>query len=365
MFTQLINKVKPSFISECIADAGIDEDAIEIRYWLRSKVGIANTYVTYRVVTFRFYLWMNYKGIKLKTVTNRNIIDYLEFINNPPESWCGSCHHFTHSQWRPFRQKLSPHSIQFNMQLLRQMFTDLAESGYITKSPFPSNLKYSYITKNLPVEKYLTIAEYKEIRNYISSLPETTSKKINFKIRINWLIDLLIYTGARRSEVVNAKMSDIILKNNRLWLKVIGKGNKYGEIPILKKLEDSLNQYRKFHNLPKIRSRQNTELDIPLLIKGKTNGQYTGITSETIRSSIKDICTGLAKITKNKVLADKFSKVSPHWFRHTSATLQVNAGIDLRIVQKNLRHTSIETTMIYQHVQQDNQHDETSNKFKI
>lgn len=365
MFTQLINKNKSSFIVDHISNIEADEDAIELRYWLRSKIGVFNTYVTYRVVVFRFYLWMSSKGIKLKTANRRDIIDYLEFIKNPPESWCGSRHHFTHPEWRPFRHKLSTRSIQFNMQLIRQMFIDLVESEYITKSPFPSNLKYSYTTKDLPMERYLTIDEYKEIHNYINLLPENTQVELDFKVRINWIIIILIYTGTRRSEIAKAKMSDIIVKNDRLWLKVIGKGNKYGEIPILPELEDSLNQYRKFYNLPKISSRQKSESHIPLIIKSKLNNDYYGMSSASILYNIKKMCKGLAKITPNKELANKLMKVSPHWFRHTSATLQVNAGIDLRIVQKNLRHTSIETTMIYQHVQQDHQHDETSTKFKI
>jgi integrase/recombinase XerC len=45
--------------------------------------------------------------------------------------------------------------------------------------------------------------------------------------------------------------------------------------------------------------------------------------------------------------------VSAHWLRHTSATHQVDAGIDLRIVKENLRHSNLETTMLYQHTEAD------------
>lgn len=38
-------------------------------------------------------------------------------------------------------------------------------------------------------------------------------------------------------------------------------------------------------------------------------------------------------------------RASTHWLRHTSATHQADAGNDIRFIQKNLRHASIETTI--------------------
>lgn len=248
------------------------------------------------------------------------------------------------------------------MQILRQLCSDLAQTGYIFKSPFPK-ITYSD-TKELSIEKYLTLAEFNCMLNFITSLPKDSSSNRDFKIRIKWIIMLLIYTGARRSEVANAKMSDLIYKNNRLWFKVIGKGNKYGEIPILPELINHLNEYRESFGLPNINNRTALETDIPLVIRLVKN-KYQAITAATIWNNIKKLCSMFAFEVNNQAFSDKLLHVSTHWFRHSSATFQVNAGVDIRVVQKNLRHSSIETTMQYQHIQQDNQHDETSSKFKI
>lgn len=362
MFSKIIDEVKSSFLTNSnVYRENQCEDVIEVCYWLKLKNN-HNSFNTYRVVVFRFLIWMKYRGIKLKNMTNRDVIDYYQFIQNPPESWCGSRRHFNHPEWRPFRSSLSKSSIKFNMQILRQLCSDLAQTGYIFKSPFPK-ITYSD-TKELSIEKYLTLAEFNCMLNFITSLPKDSSSNRDFKIRIKWIIMLLIYTGARRSEVANAKMSDLIYKNNRLWFKVIGKGNKYGEIPILPELINHLNEYRESFGLPNINNRTALETDIPLVIRLVKN-KYQAITAATIWNNIKKLCSMFAFEVNNQAFSDKLLHVSTHWFRHSSATFQVNAGVDIRVVQKNLRHSSIETTMQYQHIQQDNQHDETSSKFKI
>ena len=364
MLNQIINQIKPSFLANCVSNDS-DQDATEIIYWLRLKISEPNTYTTYRVVVFRFYLWMKFKGCTLKTISSKEIIDYLAFIHNPPLDWCGSRHHFTHSEWRPFREKLSRQSIKFNMQLLRQLFNDLTESEYLKKSPIPLNLKSTSIVTNLPIEKCLTLAEFKDIYSYINQLPEIHPSEINFKVRMEWVLFLLIYTAGRRTEIANAKMGDLVIKNDRLWLRVIGKGNKYGELAIVPNLEEALNKYRAFYGLPTIRSRQDLEMDIPLIIKLKSKDAFLALNGATMYNNIKKVCLGLAEVTENKAFSEKLKKVAPHWFRHTSATLQVDAGIDIRIVQQFMRHKSINTTMMYQHVAKDRQYDEIAAKFII
>jgi len=45
--------------------------------------------------------------------------------------------------------------------------------------------------------------------------------------------------------------------------------------------------------------------------------------------------------------------------RHSAASHQADAGTDIRFIQKNLRHASIETTGIYLHAEDDRWHAHT------
>ncbi|MCY0853528.1 tyrosine-type recombinase/integrase [Cupriavidus sp. D39] len=53
-------------------------------------------------------------------------------------------------------------------------------------------------------------------------------------------------------------------------------------------------------------------------------------------------------------------RASTHWLRHAAASHQADAGTDIRFIQKNLRHASIETTGIYLHAEDDRRHAQTT-----
>ena len=52
-------------------------------------------------------------------------------------------------------------------------------------------------------------------------------------------------------------------------------------------------------------------------------------------------------------------QATPHWLRHTYATDLFNAGVDPRIVQDNLGHESMDTTLIYSHTEDIARHEQT------
>lgn len=342
-----------------------NSDTKEICYWLKEYIHSKNSYISYRTVTFRFFLWIQYHNIRLKSLKRKHVLDYISFMQNPAPEWCGTCRSFESSEWRPFKKGLSPGSIYHNIKILRQMYMYFNNIGYLKKNPFYINIKYHNIVKERFIDRSLSKEECMLILDYAKSLPDYSYSEKERKIRIIWILQLLLYTGGRRSETNLSNMSDFTYINKRLWLRVIGKGNKVGDIPVLKSLEDELNKYRAFYNLTPISKRKEDESHIPIIIKSKNNNEYERLNTAHIYYIIKQLCNNLANTIEDEILAKKLRKVSPHWFRHTSATLQVESGIDLHIVQQNLRHSSINTTMQYVHTSKNQQHDETLLKFNL
>ena len=156
-------------------------------------------------------------------------------------------------------------------------------------------------------------------------------------------------------------MSDIKYSRTGWWLNVIGKGDKPGRVPIPDALFRALLRYRRFLGLSDYPGQH--DVRIALIVRSICN--YSKVSDEFIYRTVKSVCTGLSVELKmsDPVNSAIFSKVTPHWLRHTSATHQVDAGIDLRVVQQNLRHSSISTTMHYQHTSNDHRFEETNIKF--
>lgn len=345
-------------------------DIEAIKTWLAEFIASKNTFISYRQVSERFILWLLKHNLVLSTVTREDIQDYQDFLSSPlpKEFWCGKAVARNNPNWKPFVKGLANSSIKLNLQILTTMYEYLLQSGYLHINPFRLIKRKSarLSTTNAAIERYLSHEEWDYIINYIESMPQKNSlEKANYG-RTKWIFNLLYLSGCRRSEITNAKMSDFIHKHGQWWLKVIGKGNKYGEIPVTNALLSALIEYR--HSLGLTDYPTSLETNIALVNNIQyTNGKLVGITDSMLYKIIKNTCRIIANAVKltNPSAAFTIERTSTHWLRHTSATHQVDAGIDIRVVKENLRHSMLETTMKYQHTESDRRHQETINKFGI
>lgn len=342
----------------------IDPDLRSIIQWLREYNYCKNTFITYRVIILRFYLWLKYNGLTLELANKYHLLSYSEFIKTPDPSWCNiHRQRFNHLGWRPFQKSLSNTSVHSNLVVIKNMFTYLYHANILSHNPFWFKIRNYDITCNSLVKqsRYFTKEEFQLLIDFIEKMPIATIKLEESKVRILWVFKLLFFTACRKMEVINATMENIKFINRRLWLEVIGKGNKIGYIPIIPELAIALNEYRKFYDLPTLDKRTVNESHIPLIILHKKSNHYSPISPSHLWYLVKSTCILFTETIKDQTVIEKIKKVSPHWFRHSSATAQVNSGIDIRVVQQNLRHSSIETTMRYQHIDNDARHQATIN----
>lgn len=173
----------------------------------------------------------------------------------------------------------------------------------------------------------LTYEEIQAILDNIDlSLPQGTRNKA--------IIETLYSCGLRVSELINLKLSNLFLDVD--FIKVIGKGNKERLIPIGSIAIKHINIY-----LKEIRKKQKEK-------KGEEN--YLFLNRRGGRLSRVMIFYIIKEATKNAKI-DK--EVSPHTFRHSFATHLIEGGANLRAIQEMLGHSSITTTEVYTHLNND------------
>jgi len=149
-------------------------------------------------------------------------------------------------------------------------------------------------------------------------------------LRDQAILELLFSSGMRVSELCLLKRTQINAKKNEITVR--GKGKKLRIVFISPNAKKSLKNY--------INLRHDDLL--PLFLNHST-AKKTIADSLTPRS-IQRI------IKKYAVSAGISKKVTPHTLRHSFATDLLQAGADIRSVQRMLGHANIATTQIYTHV---------------
>ena len=148
------------------------------------------------------------------------------------------------------------------------------------------------------------------------------------------ILETLYSCGLRVSELINLQLSNINFNEN--YIKITGKGNKQRLSPISGKALKYLSIYI-------------NEVRVHLDIK-KGNSDFVFLNNRGAKLSRVMIFLIIKKLAE-KIGLNK--KISPHTFRHSFATHLIEGGADLIAVQEMLGHSSITTTEIYTHLDND------------
>lgn len=152
------------------------------------------------------------------------------------------------------------------------------------------------------------------------------------EIRTNAIINLSLNAGLRMNEIIELRISELELDENRFI--VHGKGQKERTCYLNKVAKEALLKYLDMRK--NIVPARKSDADYVFL-----SNKNKKMDDHTIRSFIK--------VSYNKAHIDS-SKYSMHTLRHTCATLLYKAGVDIRTIQELLGHEQLDTTTIYTHI---------------
>lgn len=164
------------------------------------------------------------------------------------------------------------------------------------------------------------ILTHSELDKLLHSLKDQGSR--------NFLLGLMLtMTGLRVSELVDLQWQDFHedITESFVWLVVRnGKGGKTRNVKVPEVLWRLIKKYEN---------------------EVKAQGRYAK-DAHLFPISVRQVDRILAKARKS---CDLGKSATPHWFRHTNATLALLNGASLQQVQESLGHTDISTTQRYLH----------------
>jgi len=129
------------------------------------------------------------------------------------------------------------------------------------------------------------------------------------------VVTILYTCGLRVSELSSLKLDDI----SEGWLRVLGKGSKHRDVPLIGYTKELIDKYREVYTPKRYLFEK----------KGKR------LSENSLRYIV------------NKVFRRVALKVTPHQLRHSYASSLLNGGAPIVDVSELLGHSSMATTQIY------------------
>ena len=260
-----------------------------------------NTEKNYELDLFKYFEYLDKNNLNYLTVKYKDVSNFTLFLA---------------------KQNYKSTTINRIDSSIRSFYNYLELEEKINGNPFKaaSNLK---VPKRLP--NYFKYDEYLTMISVID--------KDDYEYRNRLILEMLFATGLRVSELSNIKIKDIDFSEREI--KIMGKGSKERFVFYNKECAIFLDSY-----LKECRSK---------LLNGK-DSEYLFINHLGDKLTDRGIRLIIDKIVKKSCIK---SKVSPHTFRHTFATMLLNEGCNIKSVQELLGHSSLGTTGIYTHLTND------------
>ncbi|TFF19888.1 integrase [Jiella endophytica] len=220
-----------------------------------------------------------------------------------------------YANWLANARKLAAATVKRRLAFLRALFAYAERRGLIDASPFRKAEICIRLPKRLP--RCLTAAELRALFAARRGGPRALSLAIL----------LMFTTGMRVGELVQLRREDVDL--DRRTLRVRGKGDRERQVYLTN--DDVVRELSAHIALTPGRSP-----GAPLL----AGAGARIISTAWIRRHLRRLAerAGFPR------------RITPHMLRHSAATSLLEAGIDMRFVQRLLGHRSISTTELYTHV---------------
>ncbi len=275
--------------------------------WLGAQNFSEDTLITHRTCIGYFVEWCR----------ERSIEDVVEVTRPVLERDQRSLYHYRKKDGAPltFRTQNS------RLRSLKGWFRWLTRQNYLLHNP-ASELILPRLENRLP--KYILNADEMEA---VLRQPDVATVE---GLRDRAILETFYSTGMRRMEVANLKLYDIDRERGAVMIRM-GKGKKDRYIPMSERAFRWIDRYV-------VEAR-------PALLMASDDGTVFlehGVAFDRLR---------LTTLVRGYIGKAKIGKTGGcHLFRHTVATLMLENGADIRVIQEMLGHAKLSTTELYTRV---------------
>lgn len=222
------------------------------------------------------------------------------------------------------RQTHKPGTIQLYIIAVRQFFKWTAQEGFFPN--IAENVKGAKLDREHKKD-YLTSAQSREVLSSIDSEGQQGARDYA-------MLSLMLTTGLRTIEVARANVEDLRTVGDSTALYIQGKGRdeKTEYVKIAAPVERAIRAY--------LKTVGPVEKGQPLFCSLANKNKLERLTTRSI-----------SRIVKTRLQAAGYDddRLTAHSLRHTAGTLNLLNGGTLEETQQLLRHSNINTTMIYSH----------------
>lgn len=242
--------------------------------------------------------------------------DYLAFIQTKEASEDSDQKILAYVRSLTTERRLAIRTVRRRVACLRGFYGDLARTKLLDRSPFQQ------LEMHLPRAKSLPRALARgDAAKLARAAWQTCASPDSAYREVAAAVLLLLSVGLRVGELVQLKPSDFNPEDGGLHVR--GKGRRERHVPIVDARLRAL--------LAAI-----ADPDAATLFGAGQRAWSTQVFRQRLKAFAEE-----AGVT---------CKVTPHMLRHTSATLLLEDGVDLRFLQHLLGHENISTTALYAHV---------------
>jgi integrase/recombinase XerD len=206
---------------------------------------------------------------------------------------------------------------------VKSFFSFLQAEGKLKANP-TEQLASPKVGKMLP--KPLSVQEIDEL------LEQPARRSTPEAKRDRAMLELMYATGLRVTELVSLDIEDVQLEGEKPYVRLLGKGNRERQIPLLDQPVQELSEYIRFARPRLVGERDETALFV--------NRRGERLTRQGFWLILKGYATE----------AGIRGRVTPHTLRHSFATHMLRGGMDIHKVQELLGHANISTTQVYTQV---------------